>query len=255
MSKVLIGADPELFLRTISGKMISAVGLIGGTKDQPLPLEVPGCAVQEDNVSAEFNIPPSDNLDDFKRHINYVKSHLSDKAQKMGLLLADHVASYSFDNDQLESWQSQVFGCEPDMCAWTGRENPRPFSTDFNLRSCGGHIHVGSDLDPDMVIRSMDLHLGVPSITLDPDTHRRSLYGKAGACRRKPYGVEYRTLSNFWIWSDELISWAWEGTQKAVEFVKSGHTIPRGIARHIQKTINESNQNSQAVCLEFLNHG
>lgn len=249
-----IGADPELFLQTIQGKMISAVGRIGGSKEKPLPLPVEGCAIQEDNVSAEFNIPPCASLLEFQRHIKYVVSYLDDKAQEMGLLLARHVASHSFDPDQLESWQSQVFGCEPDLNVWTGRENPRPYSPDYNLRSCGGHVHVGTDLDPNLVIRSMDLHLGVPSISLDEDIHRRELYGKAGSYRRKPYGAEYRTLSNFWIWSDELIEWAWEGTNKAVEFVRKGTIIPRAIAKHIQKTINENDKNSQAICLEFL-HG
>ena len=250
---ITLGCDPELFLQTIQGKMISAVGLIGGTKEEPLPLEVPGCAVQEDNVSAEFNIPPSKTFQDFKNHIQYVIYHLDAKAHGMGLQLARHVASHSFDKDQLTTWQAQVFGCDPDFNAWTERENPKPQSADFNLRSCGGHIHVGAKLDPVSVIRSMDLHLGVPSVSLDGDTKRRELYGKAGAHRRKPYGVEYRTLSNFWIWSDELIEWAWEGTNKAVEFVQKGKVIPAQIGDHIQRAINLGDKNSQAICLEYLN--
>lgn len=240
--KLTIGADPELFLQTISGKMISAVGLIGGTKEEPKPLDVKGCAVQEDNVSAEFNIPPAKNFNEFKKSIKYVMSYLDNRAQEMGLLLAKHVASYSFDEDQLASWQAQVFGCEPDFNAWTGKMNPKPQAKDFNLRSCGGHIHVGNTgLDPVKIIRAMDLFLGVPSIFLDKDKERRNLYGKAGAHRIKSYGPEYRTLSNFWIWQDDTIEWAWENTVKAVEFVKAGGTITNELGDNIQEAINNTN--------------
>ena len=45
----------------------------------------------------------------------------------------------------------------------------------------------------------MDFFLGLPSVLYDADTERRKLYGKAGAMRYKPYGVEYRTLSNAWL--------------------------------------------------------
>ena len=66
-----IGADPELFLADARGKFISAVGLIGGTKKEPLqvPMYETGFCVQEDNVAAEFNIPPTDNANTFAWHI------------------------------------------------------------------------------------------------------------------------------------------------------------------------------------------
>lgn len=250
---ITIGADPELFLKDKLGKMISAVNLIGGTKEEPLPLDVPGCAIQEDNVAAEFNIPPANNFEDFKRSIKYVVDHIESKVSQYGLQLARHVASHSFDSDQLMTWQAQVFGCEPDLNAWTKRENPRPVTDDVNLRSAGGHIHVGTKLNPIEVVRSMDAHLGIPSLLLDTDVKRRNLYGNAGACRIKPYGPEYRTLSNFWIWDDKLIEWVWVGTNKAVEFVDKGKTIPDDIGLHIQNAINNGDKDSLKICLEYLN--
>ena len=74
------------------------------------------------------------------------------------------------------------------------------------------HIHIGYD-NPDKetnfnIIKQMDLYLGVPSIILDTHAERRQLYGKAGCFRHKKYGVEFRTLSNFWLFSPELILWA-----------------------------------------------
>ena len=126
-------------------------------------------------------------------------------------------------------------------------ENPKPESPNKNLRSAGGHIHVGSNLaiaDPINTIRAMDLFLGVPSTQLDTGTLRRELYGKAGAFRFKNYGVEYRTLSNFWIFSDNLIQWAYEGTQRALDFIHSGKEIPEDHGNLIQDCINNNNNNA-----------
>jgi hypothetical protein len=46
---------------------------------------------------------------------------------------------------------------------------------------------------------------------------RRGLYGKRGAYRPKSYGVEYRTLSNFWVGHPALCDWAWRATAKAID--------------------------------------
>jgi hypothetical protein len=54
---------------------------------------------------------------------------------------------------------------------------------------------------------------------MDDGEMRKQLYGKAGAFRAKPYGVEYRTLSNFWIFNDNLIRWVWNNTQRALDSV------------------------------------
>ena len=131
----------------------------------------------------------------------------------------------------------------PDYNAWTKQANPKPYADDQNLRSAGGHIHVGCDLakkKPIDVIRAMDLFLGVPSVALDKGTLRRQLYGAAGCMRKKPYGVEYRTLSNFWIFKDSLIDWAYEGTERALKFVESGSVIHKDDHIRIQRCINNS---------------
>ena len=55
-----IGADPEFFLMK-NKKYVSAVGMIGGSKNEPLALDKEGFAILEDNVSVEFNIAPCHN--------------------------------------------------------------------------------------------------------------------------------------------------------------------------------------------------
>jgi len=110
--KFTIGADPELFLKDATGKFISSIDLIGGSKAYPRPIDK-GCAVQEDNVSVEFNIPPCENELDFVNSLNYTLEYLKDFAKHSGLELAI-VPSAEFSDDQLEHPRAQEFGCEPD---------------------------------------------------------------------------------------------------------------------------------------------
>lgn len=228
-TNIKLGADPELFLQNGDGKFISAIDLIGGSKESPLPIDGEGNAIQEDNVSVEFNIPPCTTKDSFIHNINKTLSHIEGLMQAKGLSLSI-IPAASFDWDQLQDPRAMHFGCEPDFNAWSGEKNPKPHSDDLTLRSCGGHIHVGFDNVTQQkqmnLIRAMDIFLGVPSINFDDGDMRRELYGKPGAFRPKSYGVEYRTLSNFWIKSKELQEWAYDQTMKAVAFLNGGGVIP-----------------------------
>lgn len=240
-----LGCDPELFLVNTTGQFISSVGLIGGSKDFPMPIGA-GCSVQEDNVAVEFNTPPCASVDAFVESIKYNLSFLKDKAATLGLDLCIKPSAV-FSDEQLDTPAAQTFGCEPDFNAWLdGEQNPRPSATNKNLRSAGGHIHVESDLDPIALIKAMDLFIGCPMIEFDDDTDRRKLYGKPGAFRKKPYGVEYRTASNAWIMDEDRIRWVWGQTDKAIQFVKDGHELSEEDGMLIQKCINESNVNALA---------
>jgi len=55
---------------------------------------------------------------------------------------------------------------------------------------------------PLQTVKFIDLFTAIPSVLLDPGEGgkaRRELYGKAGSFRYTPYGLEYRTLSNYWM--------------------------------------------------------
>lgn len=239
-----LGCDPEVFLfNAAENKYISSVGLIGGSKDYPRPIDGEGNAVQEDNVTVEFNTPPCYTVEDFKKHINKNKEWIGFRAKELGLHLAIKPSAV-FDDDQLDTHEAQTFGCEPDFNAWReGKMNPRPRARNKNLRSCGGHVHIQLDHDKtDMleVVKAMDLFVGCMMLEFDDDTGRRELYGKAGAFRKKSYGVEYRTASNAWIESDDRIQWVWDQTEKALAFVASGRRFSEEEGALIQRCINES---------------
>lgn len=220
---VTLGCDPELFLYNPQENTFhSVIGLIGGTKEQPRDIGN-GCAVQEDNMAAEYCTPATANLSDWHTNHLYVQQWLEQEANKHGLSLSTKCTArfphYQYDNEA--AW---LFGCDPDFDASTGLENPAPKANDKYMRTAGGHIHIGYST-PDVVttrklMLMMDLIVGVPSIVLDTDTERRELYGKPSAHRIKPYGGEYRTLSNFWIHSEELRTWAFDETLRAVDMMK-----------------------------------
>lgn len=220
-----LGCDPEVFLQdVVSGTLTSAIGKIGGTKAYPEPLPLgDGYAVQEDNVAMEFNIPPASNAKQFVESIQNTLNFLEGVVRDNYGYKISHLSAASFPEKELDNPAAKVFGCDPDFNAWTGRRNPSPRSSDASLRSCGGHVHIGlpESINRVTVIKAMDLFLGIPSVLMDTGELRKQLYGKAGAYREKSYGVEYRTMSNFWIFNKDLIEWVWRNTERAVAAVES----------------------------------
>ena len=212
-----LGCDPEVFLKK-KNKLISSIGRIGGNKQFPfqVPDLPPGFTLQEDNVSLEFGIPPASTKEEFRESIFKI---MKAGKQLTHLSYSPH-SSAEFPPDQLEDPRSEIFGCEPDFNAWTRDVNPPIERFKPTLRSAGGHVHVETNLHKENVIRAMDLYLGVPAMLMDVEgDKRRLLYGKAGAFRPKPYGVEYRTLSNFWIFNPKHIDWIWDETERALDEV------------------------------------
>lgn len=247
---ITIGTDAEVLLRRRSNNgLVSAIGLIGGSKEEPLV--VPRGNLQEDNVLAEFAIDPVLTEEDFVNSILEVMNALRAKIEPMELRI-DIKSSGVYPKSQLNHPMALRFGCDPDYNAWTLEPNRAPNPEEVGrLRTCGGHIHVGFEQDPDDLMagpelaRWMDLYLGIPSVILDPDTRRRQVYGKAGAFRPKPYGIEYRVLSNFWIKNPILIRWAYRQAKEAYEmFSMAGplEDVYPHIFPHVQETINSSNK-------------
>lgn len=228
-----LGADPEVFLiNPQTGNLVSAINKIGGSKYDPLQVKgLPkGFTLQEDNVALEFGIPPAKSAATFVKYIQTVMNAGLSKIETEGLNFSNLSAVY-FPEDQLNNPAAQTFGCEPDFNAWTGEMNPKPQAADATLRSAGGHVHIETDLNPNLVGQACDLYLGIPSLLTDKegDLRRQLGYGRAGAIRYKPYGIEYRTLSNYWIFSPKHIRWVWNQVARALQHVKDGKEIPSAV--------------------------
>lgn len=253
--KILLGCDPELFLQDAVGALHSSIGRIGGSKYHPRPLEElgEGFIVSEDNVAVEFGVPPAATMDEWNNNINTTIAYLEEKMQQYHGLHFTKLSSAVFPLSELEHPDALVFGCEPDFNAWTGKVNPRPSATNQALRSAGGHIHFGVELeekDKIQLVKFADLYLGVPSVILDSDgVERRQLYGKRGAYRIKPYGVEYRTLSNFWVFSESLRKWAFQNSSAAVDALINNNDVD-SLDSAIEEAINNNNV---VVARELIN--
>lgn len=257
-----IGCDPEVFITNEVDEIISGIGLIGGTKQAP---RLVNCgAVQEDNVLGEFNTNPTLSKKEFISNITTVMQEMK---KIIGTKNLKVVSSYEFTQKVLSESgpKAMEFGCDPDYNAWTGDTN-RPPSPFTNLRTAGGHVHVSfnvydEDVDPFKAAAMMDYYLGLPSLLLDHDNRRREMYGKAGACRPKleskgdPYnGVEYRTLSNFWIANEKLMGWVFDNTKKAIANLHNFEKTMKIVSGDaVQAIINSGDIKTASEVIEALN--
>jgi hypothetical protein len=227
MHKVLVGADPELFMRNPnSGEFVSAHGKVPGTKYEPF--KVPNGAIQIDGTALEFNIDPASTVHEFIQNIKSVRATLESYVPGFNVV-AEPVANYNPDYWLYEvPPEAQTLGCDPDFNGWTMEQNPRPEPGSKPFRTASGHVHIGWTNDQDVfdkehylecckMARQMDYYLGIHSLIWDKDGTRRSLYGKAGAFRPKPYGVEYRVLSNRWLESEDLMAWVYNAVQAGMK--------------------------------------
>jgi len=242
--KFSLGADPEFFVMDKQGNVKSIIGKLGGTKECPKYITdtKEGFAVQEDNVAAEYNIPATHKKAHFFGNIKFPQDAIRTILGTDNFSIS-HESAISFPTQELNTPESWIFGCEPDYDAWNMCVNTKPTAADKNLRTAGGHVHVGVPLDntEEMVelVRAMDLHLGVWSVIADKNgTKRRELYGKAGAFRPKPYGLEYRVLSNFWIFNEDHCNSVWDLTERSIAFVKEKKTLDKQLSKQIQHCIN-----------------
>lgn len=239
-----LGSDPELMLRDKQGNLRSAIGIINGTKDKPFKL-TDGMA-QYDNVNAEFGIVPADNENDWVSRHGHVMAQL-DKLIGKDLVLSC-TASADFPASELDCEEARQFACDPDFDPYDVSVNTiDDGAADGTLRSCGGHIHigqeqVGNDFDTQIeTVKTMDIFLGMPSLLLDKDPtsqRRRELYGKAGAHRPKPYGIEYRAIGNFWVSHPKLTRLMWKLTRDGLEAHFNGHVAEINKAT-VRKVINK----------------
>lgn len=246
-TQILIGCDPEVFVKQ-NGIFKSAHGLIRGDKKNPHKIR--SGAVQVDGMALEFNIDPAHNEDEFVFFVN-------DVFHQMKLMVPEYevvaVPVAKFDEAYMKAQPQEALelGCDPDYNAWTGTANVKP-DADRPMRTASGHIHIGWTKDEAihgaqhvnrcrMVGRQMDFFLGLGSLFYDNDRERREMYGKAGCLRYKPYGVEYRTLSNRWLSDEGLMRWVYRNAVKGVNDLMQGRDLADKYG-DIQDIINNSNK-------------
>lgn len=102
--------------------------------------------------------------------------------------------------------ETKRFGCNPTENVHEKKQK-RSTGMREKFRAGGGHIHVGNltsaeKADLPTIVKLFDIVVGNTLVLVDRDENnkeRRKNYGRAGEYRPKPYGVEYRVPSNFWL--------------------------------------------------------
>ena len=245
MNKITIGADPEFFVcNNDLGEIVSSIGLLGGTKQAPRKCKYG--FVQEDNVLGEINVNPSTDPSEFVNNTLNILSEAGDILLQSGHKIAGGVCYHQYPESiaslMLNNDQAKEFGCDPDLNAWTGEDNPdnSEYARENNLRVAGGHIHIGlphefrnNPMAGTYLARLCDLFISYPLMVYMPkkmreqEAARRLIYGQAGSYRLKKYGIEYRTVSNIWLWNPELAYFVADAAMKAAYAVVQNRNVER----------------------------
>lgn len=228
------GSDPELMLVDPEGNYVSAIGIVPGTKKDKVRMG--DHFAFYDNVLVEVNIKPSFSKNEAVKNFKDCFKRLAKLVGKFRLVPQ---ASQIYPASACQHVDALEFGCDPEFCLYVLNHKgkldklPTPKCRPGNyFRSAGGHVHVGSDLalnygpgKPFQTLRMLDMVLGGISVLINHDPtslDRRKLYGGAGNHRWCSYGVEYRTLSNFWITSPFLVGLIYDLTEFTMKLVDRG---------------------------------
>ena len=149
--------------------------------------------------------------------------------------------------------RSRVLGCQPSNNAYG--ENPITVNVKtYRKRSSGGHAHFGLSTLPRIfgkyeeerarVVSLFDIFVGNSCVMFDRDpgaAERRENYGRAGEYRLQPHGLEYRTLSNFWLRNYSLMSFVFGMGNFSVSVLNTTLTTDQNLEQELIDTVNIGN--------------
>lgn len=220
-----IGTDPEFMLEK-NNEIFSAINIIKKSKDNRKKIQKD--FFYYDNVLAECTVVPADNKKDFLANVKNSLELYSNLVKPYNLRT---ISAHVFDINQLNCPEAFEISCVPEICVYSLDEivtDPSVF-LESNLRTAGGHVHIGDkhlihdEYNSIYCIKMMDLFLGTISLFLDKDPtalQRKQLYGKAGRFRHTKYGIEYRSLGNFWLKSPDLCGLIFDLSCFVSKFIK-----------------------------------
>jgi len=235
---VKLGADPEFFFEK-DGKVIGAELILpkGGVKVVDNWNENPIGKVIIDGVQAEINVLPfhcrqslgNQFIAAFAALEEYLKS-------KPGVsVINPTLIKVSKEHMKTLSDRSQQFGCAPSLNIH-GEQPIGVDPTEYLYRGAGGHLHFGhagvlttKNLfeNPEKAVALMDIIVGNTCVLLDRqrgNAERRKVYGRAGEYRLPKHGLEYRTLSNFWLRDYKLMSFVFNLSRQALAYGLEANT-------------------------------
>lgn len=225
LAAVMLGADPEFFLRgkdgrvIESGKVLPKQGLlqdVGGGSAKGLVL---------DGVQVELNTSAYHCRErlcaELRSHFANLREYLKQQGQGVTANLQERVLELSEEEHKRLSDEAKKLGCKPSFNAYDKKASISVNPETYLKRSASGHIHLGLGRNTitgvesvlyqnrERLVPLLDILLGNTCVLIDRDpmnAERRQVYGRAGEYRLPLHGLEYRTLSNFWLRSYPLAS-------------------------------------------------
>jgi hypothetical protein len=226
MNRYNIGSDPEFFFMK-DGKVLSSELVL--PKDG---LNSAGGKITIDGVQAEIN-PASESCREL--HANQIARclHKVNKELPKGVTVSfDPLVPIELSVLDKLSEKAKHFGCTPSYNVYDN-DNKMSIedSSKYPYRPAGGHIHLGGNNNQDYaklykdlptLIPMLDIIVGNTCVLIDRhegNKERRMCYGRAGEFRTPKHGVEYRTLSNFWLKSYPLMSFVFALARMAMDTI------------------------------------
>lgn len=226
---VRFGCDPEFFFQDGKGSIVGAEKVLdtSGKLVYTSPF-ASNSAFVLDGVQVELN-PAAQTCraymgNEIKAAMIALKAHLAGKE-----VSACFNSVIEIDKEELASLSeaSRRFGCAPSNNAYNVNAKIHANPAKYMKRAAGGHLHFGISTKSyvegsiqrtqyeqlwearERVIPLLDIIVGNTCVMIDRHplaAERRKNYGRAGEYRLPSHGIEYRTLSNFWLRSYKLMS-------------------------------------------------
>lgn len=212
-----IGSDPEIFAETETGVIVPAFDFLGSkqdptrfenSKDHPEFGQYWQNNIYWDGFQAEFETKA---MHCAAWHIDSIYNGLLGLYQALkkhnpnAKLSSKTVMDIPPSMLHTAKPEHVAFGCSPSYNVYGMKGLSVPGHM-VNYRASGGHIHFGcGELKPEVlsrIVKGLDTVLGVACVSLFAnydDPRRRQMYGLAGEYRTPKHGLEYRTLSNAWL--------------------------------------------------------
>lgn len=240
---VMFGADPEFFFKNKDGAVVGAEKILPKEGVQNMERYYSRDATGNyiiaedgrnyvfedrpaghkyiiiDGVQAEFNVIPNYCRQSFSSNLATCFRKTAEQIHGKDIV-ASFAQTVDVDKEEMESLsrEAQQFGCAPSKNAYGLTKVTVKDASRYYSRSAGGHIHIGdggsSEIrkilrNTDITVPILDIVVGNTCVLLDLDkgnVERRKNYGRAGEYRLPKHGLEYRTLSNFWLRSYQTMS-------------------------------------------------
>lgn len=276
LAGVVFGCDPEFFFEK-KGKIIGSEKIIDKNKGITIRSPIGDYNSKSkfivDGVQAELNPKPNTCRQSLASEISICFQELYKKIKEDKDLSINFATTIKISKKELMSLdeKSRVFGCAPSKNTDTKHQNAVSLKdpSKYLYRSAGGHIHLGHTnspnngsyqptqivmREPERVVQILDIIVGNTCVLIDRDKgniERRKTYGRAGEYRTPTHGIEYRTLSNFWLRSYPLMSFVMGLSRLAISILTSsmpGRDYEKELLNlvninEIQKAINTNNFN------------